>query len=184
MTSEDSIENIAGANKGRNLVRCYPFAHLVGLYILANWGQVPGLKDQIVTKIIRIYGINSNARNYYWGQRRTHLGATDVDTADPINLAYNNLDDCFLKRLLVRLWIENTRVRPHEIWARYHPNFLSDVINQMMRPENPVSRLIFCEWHEHDGESCSFPDDESEDNESRASSGSSGFLEDSDSPRS
>lgn len=164
---EDSGEkylnaNIARAAEGKNLVRSFPLVQLVGLYILAAQLQVPGLEDQIITKIIQVYGKNKNARTYYWGQNSKPIGAKDADAVMAINLAYNNLGDCFLKQLLVQLYIDNVREDYKYIRVEYDAEFLSDVIGQLRRrqgnPNLQVPSLKVCEWHEHDGGYCSAPD--------------------------
>lgn len=164
---EDSGENYiavinARAAEGMCFVRSFPLAQLVGLYILAYQLQVPGLKDQIVTKVVQVYGKNYNARVYYWGQSSGSVGAKDADAISAINLAYHNLNNCFLKRLLVHLYVENVCDDHISTRAMYHPEFLCDVVDELRRrldPNFPVPSLEICQWHEHHDEKCSILDE-------------------------
>lgn len=157
----------ARENEGKAFVRCFPLAQLIGLYILASQLQVRGLKDQIVTKIIRVYGKNIHARAYYWGQCSKRIGAVDADAISAMNLAYHNPQGYSLRPLLVRLYVENVIIDHNSTIYKYHPGFLGDVIVRLRRSSNPgwaVPPLRICEWHDHDDGPCSVQDgDDSDD---------------------
>lgn len=171
---QDSIENSisaksARATEGKALVRCFPLAQLVGLYILADQLEVPDLKDQIISKIIHVYCKTENSRSYYWSQSSKPIGAKDADTVIAINLAYHYLKDGFLKPLLVRLYVDNVRKEHNSNTLKYNSEFLVNVIQENCRRADSASsvpRLKSCEWHEHDGGLCSILKGDNEEEES------------------
>ena len=135
---EPSAENhhrakIACEIEGKALVLSSPLSQLVGLYILAGQLQVSGLKDQIYTRITRIYGETTKSRTYYW---KNPLGTMAGDKVIAINLAYHNLEDCSLKRLLVRMYVENVDKEQDPTGNKYHPKFYVDVIDELRRRLN------------------------------------------------
>ena len=111
-----------------------PFTALISLYILADSLLVRGLKDQIITLLVEVYGY-SRLENRpkgislgFWNQklpgRMTGLPSPTIG----INLAWKKTpENCHLRQVLLKLFCENAST---EIYVKepYDPEFLSEAV--------------------------------------------------------
>ncbi|KAI9871210.1 MAG: hypothetical protein M1830_003196, partial [Pleopsidium flavum] len=77
-----------------------PFHQVISLYILADALQICGLKDYIVSLLIKVYGIKPSCATRFWATARRPDPVPDPSLA--INHAYERLpQSSLLKRVLV-----------------------------------------------------------------------------------
>ncbi|KAL8772932.1 MAG: hypothetical protein Q9209_001952 [Squamulea sp. 1 TL-2023] len=86
-----------------------PFHALVGLYLLAEYLLIPGLKDQIVNTMIEVYGYRGETEdNDFWAWEDKDRPAWAKDPIEVINTAWKSSSKTSnLCRLLVSLFCDN-----------------------------------------------------------------------------
>jgi len=83
-----------------------PFHQLVSLYILADSLQIRGLKDHIVSLLVRIYGMKAKRSSQFWAIDRRLDTIPDPTLA--INDAYERLPQTSpLRGLIVELYLDH-----------------------------------------------------------------------------
>ncbi|KAL8772933.1 MAG: hypothetical protein Q9209_001953 [Squamulea sp. 1 TL-2023] len=161
---------------------CYrdtPFDSLVNLYLLAEYLQIPCLKDQIVNSLVDIYGYCSNIRvgymTLFWQWSNEDRPAWAPDPVPSINAAWKALPtDSHLCKLLIILFCDNgmgIKKGPKDLeqYERLDPSFLCAAFMEVqqrwegnMSTSKWLSPGVLCAYHDHDGTPCTFHDEEPE----------------------
>ena len=141
-----------------------PFCPLIKLYIMAGYLQALGLKDQIITMLIVVYGHVSSDRTIqirFWYVKEDE-GEKDLDDpAKGINLAWNMCpEEDHLRCLLMKLFCDNTgsaekfEKRGGEA---LHPDFIKAMYEEMRdrwKLKSPITPWEepgeICKYHTHD----------------------------------
>ncbi|KAL8674106.1 MAG: hypothetical protein Q9168_001501 [Polycauliona sp. 1 TL-2023] len=145
-----------------------PFNSLVGLYLLAEYLQIPCLKDIIINTLVDVYGYCSNQHQ---GYQTTFFNWSDSDrpewASNPIpyiNAAWNFLpENSNLCRFLVTLLCDVGMNEVPEQYKGLDSGFLCAAFVQLeIRWVNAASTTkwlepgVLCKYHDHDGTPCRF----------------------------
>lgn len=159
--------------------RDVPFHAVIALYILADVLQVHGLKDQVITLLVDIYGY-TDLRNrvgktlLFWDPNEeavSHEPAGLMGPSKGINMAWEMLPEgCHLRRLLLVLFCDNMlnfAVRTDE--EPFNPTFQEEAFGVMAgrwydgRGTTKWRKGEICKFHDHDIECPRFPQYELDD---------------------
>lgn len=135
-----------------------PFHQLVSLYVFAETLQVRGLKDNIVSLIVKVYGLESHRCQLFWPNRERLSSVPDPKHA--INHAYRQLPEkSLLKGVMVQLyrdWLNFETINSDRGSLEY--DFVYDTLESFFRfwscensgPMLWMSESAICDYHEHD----------------------------------
>ena len=165
-------DNIHGLALNLANYRDVPFHAIIALYVLADVLQIKGLKDQVITILISIYGYtdlkNREGRSLlFWEWDTNRMPNVPNWLRGPskgINMAWNMLPKgCHLRRLLIILFCDNAlnfKMRTGEEF--FNPDFQEEAFSVMAgrwyqeRGTTRWSDGLICKFHEHDVE-CLLP---------------------------
>ncbi|KAL8758424.1 MAG: hypothetical protein Q9199_001499 [Rusavskia elegans] len=143
-----------------------PFDSLIDLYLLAEYLQIPRLKDDIVNTLVDVYGYCSNDREgcittfWSWGDEdRPGWAPSPIPL---INNAWNHLPrDSHLCQLLITLFLDNGMTTDTQNYEGLDPSFLCtaffDLQERWQSNESTTKWRkpgVLCEHHHHDGNPC------------------------------
>lgn len=152
--------------------RDVPFHDAIALYILADVLQVHGLKDQVVTVLIDIYGYTGHGERTgtclpFWDSTPRFVSIKPDWLEGPskgINMAWGSLPKgCHLRRLLLVLFCDNVMdsdVRTGE--EPFDSRFFKEAFEVMAgrwhdrRGTSTWSNFAICQFHDH-GVECLLP---------------------------
>lgn len=116
---ESLKENVKVAVKvlACSLYQDFPFDAAIALFLLADVLQVRGLKDQIITKLIRLYAHDElRCAHLLWNRKQENRPVWLPDPFATLNLAWERLPkDSHLNQLLVILFSEKVKNAVHMI---------------------------------------------------------------------
>ncbi|KAL8952101.1 MAG: hypothetical protein Q9222_001969 [Ikaeria aurantiellina] len=155
------------------LYRDAPFDALIGLYVLAEYLQIRGLKDQIINRLVDVYSFPGLPKRYpnrfkkdwanqSWAWKTSTRPAWVVNPFPSINAAFSDLPHgSTLCRLLIRLFCDNVVdvVEEVEDGTEIDTDFLRGAFT-LAQDRTSRSGLWLddgplCDFHDHDGgESC------------------------------
>lgn len=149
-----------------------PFVALISLYILADSLLVRGLRDQIITLLIEVYGY-STFKSQPKGVTLRFWMSPDVSwspavlpsPAVGINLAWDKTTkNSLLRRVLLKLFCDNVKSNTSSE-EPYNAEFLLDAVKMVVQrwtkntgTSNWAKKGAICNYHIHDVE-CPFQDD-------------------------
>ncbi|KAL8790324.1 MAG: hypothetical protein Q9213_000676 [Squamulea squamosa] len=142
-----------------------PFSALIGLYLLAEYLLIPGLRDQIINKLIDVYSYKGYEDDHFWCWDNTDRPAWAQDPVPCINKAWRSSSgDSSLCRLLVTLFCDSSDnsmqiVQENE---ELDPKFMSAALAKaqkrwqrgMDRETAEHYHKFACKYHDHDGYPC------------------------------
>ncbi|KAI4248511.1 MAG: hypothetical protein L6R40_001073 [Gallowayella cf. fulva] len=147
-----------------------PFDALIGLYLLTEYLQIPGLRDEITNILVDVYA-NANDKlegvsTSFWRWRNYSRPQWAPDPVPSINAAWTSShQDSNLCRLLVTLFCDNVVLNAEEVQEneRLDTEFLSAAFTMAQKRWSSgsarsswVGRDSLCPYHEHDGNNCEF----------------------------
>ena len=155
------------------------FSSVIALYVLADVLQVHGLKDQVVTALVHVYGYtdldNRTGRTMlFWDTNDSailHKPSWLVGPSKGINIAWELLPKgCHLRRLLLVLFCDNATVLDVKAGeASFNPEFQEEAYTVMAgrwyeeRSTTRWSNGKICKFHDHDIKCLLPPDDDPKD---------------------
>lgn len=158
--------------------RDLPFYTLIPLYILADALLVQALKDDVITALIEVYGLNSPEKTrtkIFWD---TDEPECLKKTTRSINMAWEaSPKGSNLCQLLVQLFCDNTpAIGDYCAEEQLHPEFVVAACGEYAErwlSENSTTQWTtteaICFFHEHEGDTCALSKRYLEDQKSMAS---------------
>ncbi|KAL8848747.1 MAG: hypothetical protein Q9221_006218 [Calogaya cf. arnoldii] len=96
-----------------------PFDVMIGLYLLAEYLQVPGLRDEIINVLVDVYAYSrekyDGVSTSFWRWRNYSRPHWAPDPVPAINAAWKSSKDSKLCRLLVTLFCDNVVLYAEDI---------------------------------------------------------------------
>ncbi|KAL8993596.1 MAG: hypothetical protein Q9169_006233 [Polycauliona sp. 2 TL-2023] len=145
-----------------------PFDALINLYLLAEYLQVPRLKDDIVNTLVEVYGYCSENRTgcmtMFWGWEDMERPDWVPSPVPAINTAWKSLStESHLCELLVVLFCDNGMTDDAEQYKDLDAGFLHAAFREVQdRWTSNASTTkwlepgVLCRYHDHDGTPCHF----------------------------
>ncbi|KAL9014202.1 MAG: hypothetical protein Q9180_008963 [Flavoplaca navasiana] len=144
-----------------------PFDALIGLYLLAEYLQVHGLRDQIINVLVDVYAYSQErfegVLTSFWRWRNCSRPHWAPDPVPAINAAWKSAKALNLCRLLVQLFCENVISDAETLQEneRLDADFLSaayTMAQERWLHSTPMmdwaTPSAICSFHEHDGKAC------------------------------
>ncbi|KAL8929746.1 MAG: hypothetical protein Q9172_000303 [Xanthocarpia lactea] len=142
-----------------------PFDALIKLYLVADYVQVPGIKDQIINSLIDVYAKSDTLQpDDIWLWCNNDRPTWTPNPVSAINLAWRSLPpESNLCKLLTALFCDNVLYRAKELQEneKLESDFLTTVFQEVQlrrfigqedtdwsEPKN------VCYYHDHDGNPC------------------------------
>ena len=146
-----------------------PFDALIGLYLLAEYLQVHGLRDQIINVLVDVYAFSherfEGVLTSFWRWRNDTRPPWASDPVPAINAAWKSAKALKLCRLLVKLFCDNVISDAETLQEneRLDADFLTAAYTMAQEPwlrstprTNWANPGATCPYHDHDGKACNF----------------------------